>query len=396
MLVGYQGWFRCPGDGSPANQWSHWSRGVPSPNTMAVDLYPETNELKPSSRCLLPGVTINGKPAYVFSSFSKDTVEKHFEWMRTYEIDGVLLQRFINSIHSQQMEGDTVLRNVRSAAEVNGRLFSVEYDLSGAHQETALKQLQDDWGYLTKDLKVTSSPAYLRDHGKPIVAIWGLGFGDADHLQDPALGLRIVKWFKDTAHVRVIGGVPAGWRTLSADSSSNSGWAAVYSALDIVQPWSVGRYRTLEGANQWKETHLIPDLVQTRKQGQSYMPVIFPGFSWHNLNRNSAENQIPRLGGRFLWKQAFNAKTAGATFVKIAMFDEVNEGTAIFKAAPSRKDAPKPGFWLTLDADGETLPNDWYLKISAAISQMFHGTAPPTEQIPIRPATALGIAKTAQ
>lgn len=385
VLVGYQGWFRCPGDGSPKSQWSHWSKGAPSPETMSIDLYPDVSELKDSSRCLLPAATIEGKPAYVFSSFPKDTVEKHFEWMRSYQIDGALLQRFINSILPQQQEGDTILKNVRSAAETNGRLFAVEYDLSGAHPETALKQLQDDWQYLAGQLKITSSPAYLRDHGKPIVAIWGLGFEDASHLQDPALCLAIVKWFKDVAHVRVMGGVPAGWRTLSADSASNQGWTAVYSALDIVQPWTVGRYRTLEAADAWKQTHLIPDIARTKEQGQAYMPVIFPGFSWHNLNRNSAENQIPRLGGSFLWRQAYNAKSAGASFVKIAMFDEVNEGTAIFKAVPSRKEAPQPGYWLTLDADGENLPNDWYLRLATEISRMFRGSISATEKIPIQP-----------
>jgi hypothetical protein len=113
------------------------------------------------------------------------------------------------------------------------------------------------------------------------------------------------------------------------------------------------------------------------------MPVIFPGFSWHNLNRNSAENQIRRLGGRFLWRQAYNAKSAGAAFVKIAMFDEVNEGTAIFKAVSSRKDAPEPGYWLTLDADGDDLPSDWYLRLATAISQMFRGTIPAAPDMPL-------------
>ena len=65
------------------------------------------------------------------------------------------------------------------------------------------------------------------------------------------------------------------------------------------------------------------------------------------------------------------------------MFDEVNEGTAIFKAASSRKDAPEPGYWLTLDADGEDLPNDWYLRLAAAISRMFRGTATTAPEMPL-------------
>ena len=69
VLVGYQGWFRCPGDGSSRNSWSHWSRGTPSPETLSIDLYPDVSELSSRSLCALPGMTIEGKQAYVFSSF---------------------------------------------------------------------------------------------------------------------------------------------------------------------------------------------------------------------------------------------------------------------------------------------------------------------------------------
>jgi hypothetical protein len=44
--------------------------------------------------------------------------------------------------------------------------------------------------------------------------------------------------------------------------------------------------------------------------------------------------------------------------VKIAMFDEVNEATAILKAVSEPDQAPQPGYWLTLGADGDHLPND--------------------------------------
>jgi hypothetical protein len=40
-----------------------------------------------------------------------------------------------------------------------------------------------------------------------------------------------------------------------------------------------------------------------------------------------------------------------------AMFDEVDEGTAMFKLAP-----------VTLDADGCRLPNDWYLNLAGQVS----------------------------
>jgi hypothetical protein len=47
-----------------------------------------------------------------------------------------------------------------------------------------------------------------------------------------------------------------------------------------------------------------------------------------------------------------------------AMFDEVDEGTAMFKVAPSRRDAPTDVAVVTLDVDGERLPSDWYLRLA--------------------------------
>ncbi|HEY6989872.1 MAG TPA: hypothetical protein VH369_15865, partial [Bryobacteraceae bacterium] len=142
-------------------------------------------------------------------------------------------------------------------------------------------------------------------------------------------------------------------------------------------------YRDNASADRWKNEMLTPDLAQTARNRQLYMPVIFPGFSWHNLKPKSPPNQIPRHRGEFLWRQAYNAKVAGAVALKIAMFDEVNEGTAIFKVASKRSDAPDQGFWLTIDADGADLPSDWYLRLAGKITRMFHGEIGPTPEMPL-------------
>ena len=54
-------------------------------------------------------------------------------------------------------------------------------------------------------------------------------------------------------------------------------------------------------------------------------------FSWHNTVPTAPFDQIPRLKGRFLWAQYAALRKAGATMAYQAMFDEVDEGTAIFK-----------------------------------------------------------------
>jgi hypothetical protein len=157
--------------------------------------------------------------------------------------------------------------------------------------------------------------------------------------------------------------------------------------MDVVQPWTVGRYRDNASADEWEAAVLAGDAAELNKRNQLYMPVIFPGFSWANLMRQNPArqakpNQIPRNGGEFLWRQAYNARAAGATVLKIAMFDEVNEGTAMFKIAPHRRDAPDQGFWLTLGADGYDLTSDFYLRLAGEITRVFHGEAKASPTMP--------------
>ncbi len=388
VLIGYQGWFTCPEDGS--ERWTHWSRGVPTAETLTVELYPDVSELEPRERCAIPGMTIGGKPAYLFSSRNSKTVSRHFRWMRDYGLDGVLVQRFVGSIRGKHADGDVVLKNIMAAATESGRTFAIEYDISGGNPETLAQTLRDDWMYLVDQLKVTSHPNYQRHNGKPVLSVWGIGLNDSAHPPaDPRVAMDLIEWFKSRApapyRVTYIGGAPARWGTLTKDARPDPAWANVYAAMDVVQPWNVGRYGTLEAVDQWKEAMLVPDIKLAAENRQLYMPVIFPGFSWSNLKRNDRPNQIPRLRGEFLWRQAYNAKMAGAKLLKIAMFDEVDEGTAIFKIAARRQDAPEQGYWLTLDGDGAALPSDWYLRLAGEITRMFHGDIKPDARLPAHP-----------
>ena len=382
VLFGYQGWFDCP-------NWSHWSRGAPNAETLVIDMYPDLREFDTADLCAVPGMTIGGRPAYLFSARNPRVVRRHFEWMKEYGLDGVLVQRFIGSTRRNRGEADVVLRNVMAAAAATGRVFAIEYDISGGREESFAQQLRDDWTYLVDEVKVTAHANYLHHGGKPVLSVWGMGLSDvAKHPPaDPKAAAAIVGWFQSGApercRVTYIGGTPARWRTLRSDAAKDPGWAAVYRMMDVVQPWTVGRYRNAAEADNWRREVVEPDLAELRKNGQLYMPVIFPGFSWHNLNRDAPKNAIPRNRGEFLWRQARNARAAGATMLKIAMFDEVNESTAMFKLASHREDAPAEGFWMTLDADGFDLPSDWYLREAREITRAFHGGPAMAEKLPM-------------
>ncbi|MBL8234984.1 MAG: hypothetical protein JNL98_41165, partial [Bryobacterales bacterium] len=331
VLLGYQGWFRCPGGGAMGTNWSHWSSGAPTADSIRIDMYPDLREFEPGETCAVPGMTIGASQAHLFSSGNSKTVDRHFQWMRQYGLDGVLVQRFVTDIPGSRSGGDVVLRNVMAAARRYGRVFAIEYDISGANAATVQATLQADWQYLVETVGVTSHPGYLQHDGKPVLGVWGIGLNDARHPpNDPEAALRLIEWFRETARVTYIGGTPAYWRTLSNDAATDPRWRAVYQSMDGIEPWTVGRYSTMAAVERWRTERLEPDLAATAERGQIYMPVVFPGFSWYNLNRTAPKNQIPRNRGEFLWRQAYNAKAAGARMLKIAMFDEVNESTAMF------------------------------------------------------------------
>jgi hypothetical protein len=107
------------------------------------------------------------------------------------------------------------------------------------------------------------------------------------------------------------------------------------------------------------------------------MPVVFPGFSWHNMNRTAPFNPIPRRGGRFFWRQVDRALRARSTMLYGAMFDEVDEGTAMFKVAASPREAPVERPVVTMDADGKSLPSDWYLRLAREAQKRLSPAASP-------------------
>jgi hypothetical protein len=98
--------------------------------------------------------------------------------MRQYGIDGVFYQRFLSTLDDPALarNRDLVLLNLLRSAERNGRRVAVEWALSGDLTESVQAQLRADWRHLVDDLHVTSSPAYLYDHGRPLVGIFGFGF----------------------------------------------------------------------------------------------------------------------------------------------------------------------------------------------------------------------------
>ena len=101
-----------------------------------------------------------------------------------------------------------------------------------------------------------------------------------------------------------------------------------------------------------------------------WIPVVYPGFSWDNLQRQPpGTSLIARRGGQFLWEQFHALSRLGADTVYVAMFDEVDEGTAIFKVTSS---PPTQGHFVGYDG----LPSDWYLRLVGEAAQRLRDKQP--------------------
>ena len=378
VLCGYQGWHTAEGDGCDRG-WHHWQgRNGFKPGSTNVDLWPDVAELSPEERYATPFKTADGKTAEVYSAFNAKTVLRHFKWMQDYGIDGVFVQRFGGEVFNTPglRQYNTVLDHCREGANQYGRTYAVMYDLSGM-RAGQMGKLMDDWKLLIDKMEITKDPAYLHHHGKPVVAVWGFGFNDGRKYTLKE-GLELVDFLKskEGGGCTVMLGVPAHWRTLERDAINDKTLLELIGTADIVSPWTVGRYGTPEQAASHAKMTMTPDLAWCEENGKEYLPVVFPGFSWHNQNPRFPVNSIPRLGGKFLWSQFVAAKKAGATMVYQAMFDEVDEGTAIYKCTNNVPVGESK--FVTY----EGLPSDYYLKLVGVASKMVRGDLPLTDEMP--------------
>jgi hypothetical protein len=384
VMAGYQGWFNAPGDGTTLG-WVHWGdSGTFTPDACTVDMWPDMSEYTAGEKFLADGFN-DGTEHYVFSSHNQATVNRHFQWMKDYGIDGVYLQRFANGLtpgSSQLAHKNDVLDYCKNAANLHGRKYAVMYDLSGLASGSDIQIVVDDWKSLVDNGKIpqvqSHDPAYIFHRGKPVVAVWGLGFGRVYEGQATRDLIDFLKNDPDYGGCTVMLGVDDDWRT-----NSDSFFQQTLQLADIISPWMVGRYSDTSGVDSWAATKGSLDKDWCDSNGKEYLPVIFPGFSWYNL-KSGPFNQIPRQGGQFLWDQVkANISTVGAQMLYVAMFDEVDEATAIFKVT-NNPPSVSPAQFVTLDIDGYELPSDEYLWLVGQAARGLRGEIPVNQTRPTR------------
>ena len=386
IICGYQGWFACPGDGNdPVIGWRHWSKlpaGIGA-GLYNIEMWPDVTEYEPADLYEVPNTTlISGAKPYLFSSVKQGVTNVHFRWMQEHDIAGVFLERFTRGMvpgadDPTHKARNRVLGTVQSAAKRYGRVWAVEYDVSGdVETATIYDRVTGDWKCLKKTYRLDRDSRYLRHNGKPVVMIFGFGFKGDKYPVDAALAKRIIDFFKRDA-CWIVGGVPWGWRTLTDGSKTEPEWTSVYRSFNGIKPWTVGAYRDWQGIVRFKDSVWKPDLAECERLGISYLPTAWPRFGWDNMhNYPCGQSKISSRGGQHLWDQLFVMKGIGARTIYGAMFDEYDESTAMMKMSD---DVPVNGCWWT----NEGLPNDWHLRLLNWGGKMLRGEIPLSRRMPV-------------
>ncbi len=380
VTVGYQGWFACTGDGAPINSWWHYSGGaIPTPVKLTnnIHCWPDMRQFSTGYQTGFTNFG-NGQPATLFSSYDQQTVDTHFRWMAENGIDTAALQRFNPySGTGFTIGGEGPTRNamavkVKSAAEMYDRKFYIMYDVSGWNSNAMPAQIEYDWTNVMVQLRITNSPMYAMQNGKPVVCIWGFGFSDSNHPWDAATCASVVNWFKSQG-CYVIGGVPTWWRTGVSDSRTN--FLSAYGAFNMISPWMVGRIGNAGDSDNFYGNPESGDQLYCNANGIDYQPCVLPGDTGQ------------RAHGDFMWRQFYNMKRLGCQGIYISMFDEYNEGNQIACTAEDASMIPvgSASLYFTLDQDGTHCSSDYYLRLTGDGGKMFKGQISLTSTRPTLP-----------
>lgn len=375
VMAGYQGWFAAEGDASNRG-WYHYQRANKfEPGFTNIDFWPDVTDYTKKYKTAFKYA--DNSDAYVYSPYDEESVDLHFKWMKDYGIDGVFMQRFVGEIKPSNVKGknhfNKVLENALKAANKYGRAICIMYDLSGC-SSADVAYLETDWNELQNLFSLfdnKKNPTYLRHKGKPLMAIWGVGFNDNRAYTVADVDQLVTKLKGPEKKVSIMLGVPYYWRSLTNDTENSPLLHPLIKKCDIIMPWAVGRYNS-SNYNNVAPVQLPQDIQWCASNNVDYVPLVFPGFTWGNMHNDPTKyNEIPREKGDFLWKQVASAKQEGAKSLYVAMFDEVDEGTAIFK---TNKEDNLPlngtGKFVGIESD---LASDYYLWLTGQGARWFHG-----------------------
>jgi hypothetical protein len=269
------------------------------------------------------------------------------------------------------------LHHVTAAAQKTGRVWGISYDIAQMPPDQTFEVLTADWKRLVDD-RIVCDSRYLHQDGRPVVQIWGFYPDSEGNHMSAELANRLIDFFKTPGPYSAFLAGGGGWNWRKVDDPA---WQAFYRRFGAYSPWNPGNYLKDADGRKYANTHYwADDLAECNRHHVLWMPVVYPGFSWDNLKQQPpGTTLISRRGGRFLWEQFHELSKLGVDTVYVAMFDEVDEGTAILKVTST---PPTQAHFVGYDG----LPSDWYLRLVGEAARRLRDKRHIPAEIPIDPA----------
>jgi len=359
VMCGYQGWFACNGDGSQYGpSWPHYSDKWAFPRIFqpgvgrnGIDMWPDVSEYETTYEATAFRFA-DGSTPRVFSSFDESSVNLHFKWMKEYEISGVFMQRFASQINNSVARelSDKVLASAMKASNQYDRAICMMYDCVGLGSECSVDQFIEDIRQVSQQYKFFDREAgqkyYLYHNGKPLIALVSV---DENVNYTIADAQKVVDACQEMGFSIMIS-CPTYWREGGGDVPfARDGLHNLIKDSDILTPWYVGRYDHDGSAgahggrfSDFKEKVVKGDKKWLDDNDVEFAPICFAGYSDRNMHPNN--RTFKRAGGDFFWSQVYNSVEIGCKMIYVAMFDEIDEGTAIFKCL-RQSEVPLNEYW---------------------------------------------------
>ena len=394
VMLGYQGWFTLPDDGSKIGWMHYFGGGINRPTT---DLWPDMGEYIYTHPTTLK--LVNGELGTLYSAWDEASVTLHMKWLRDYNLSGVWLQRFTSELTGGNVEilRNKVLESVGKGSSLYGRVFGVMYDISTSSHKSMLEVIKGDWAKIGS---VGDHPRYIRYLGRPIISIFGIGYSTNGYAYTPEETLQFMNYMKSTYNLSIMISIPNNFHSagLGMGTYPYSEFKRVYASADFIMPWQVGNFRGGSYSNVYNIYRDNKQIIDALNYPQ-HIPLVYPGFTWKNLKTSfpphdpgpsdTTYNYIPREGGQFLWKLVYNAIATGHDMIYVAMFDEIDEGTAVYKVETTKAKTPASSNfedkneYVYLDIDGYKLTSDWYLLLLQYVVMILKGIIPNSRYLPI-------------